>query len=293
MRNVDKMADITYNKRENGGENMLSYYTPKDSYQRNEEPAVINLLTARKVLTDTDRTLIMERTYDNYAIVYAHSGGFCCCVNGEDITLGEGELLFFGKYAKFAIRTDGGRAGGFYVIGFNASDTSCIEPDRSRVRHFAQSSVRRLVCDIYGESKKQHTGRSIAEAYLLALLLTLSNLPDSRSSDCSIYERTTRYIIDNAHLDLRVGDVADALGYNKDYLGRLFLHYGGKTLKKAITEERIAQAKELLASTDYDLNRISVLLNFYSTNTFVKFFKYHTQMTPTEYRRIKQKNERY
>lgn len=266
---------------------MLSFFTPKDSYQRNEEPAAIGLLSARKVLTYTDKSRIMERTYDNYALVYAHSGAFCCYINDEKLTLGYGELLCLGKYAKFAIQPDGEREGVLFVIEFSASDLSFIGLNRGRVKYFAQSNVRRLVRDIYGESKKRQTGRSIAEAYLLALLLTLSQTPDARPSDVSIYEKATRYMIDNAHLDLRTQDVADALGYNKDYLGRLFFRYSGKTLKEAISEERICQAKELLATTNYDLNKIAALLTFSGTNTFVKFFKYHTKMTPTEYRRMK------
>lgn len=268
---------------------MLSFFVPKESYQRNEEPTTISMLTARKVLTDTDKRLIMERTYNNYALIYAHSGNFCCYINNEKVALGDGELLCLGKYAKFGIQPDGERNGAFYVIEFNASDISFINLNNGRVKYFVQSNVRRIVLDIYSESKKGQIGRSIGEAYLLALLLTLSQTPDARPSDGAIYERASRYIIDNAHLDLRTQDVADALGYNKDYLGRLFLRYGEKTLKEAICEERIGQAKELLASTNYDLNKISALLSFSGTNTFVKFFKYHTKTTPTEYRRMKQK----
>ncbi len=265
---------------------MLSFFTPKEAYQRNEEPVSISLLTARKVLTDTDKSRIMERTYDNYALVYAQSGSFCCYINEEKVTLGDGELLCLGKYARFAIQPDGKREGVFFVIEFNASDLSFIELERGRIKCFARSSVRGLIRDIYGESKKRH---SIAEAYLLALLLTLSQAPDACPSDGVIYEKASRYIIDNAHRDLRTRDVAEALGYNKDYLGRLFLRYGGKTLKEAISEERLGQAKGLLATTDYDMNRIAALLSFSGTNTFVKFFKYHTKMTPSEYRRMKRK----
>jgi len=266
---------------------MLSFFTPTDSYQRNEEPATISLLSARKVLSDADKRQIMERTYNNYAIVYAHSGAFCCFINDEKLSLGDGEMLCLGKYAKFSIQPDCEREGAFYVIEFNASDISFIDLKKGKVKCFAQSNVRRLVIDIYGESKKRQTGRAIAEAYLLALLLTLSQMPDARPSDITVYEKASRYIIDNAHLDLRTEDVANALGYNKDYLGRLFLRYGGKTLKEAISEERVGQAKGLLATTDYDLNRIAALLSFSGTNTFVKFFKYHTKTTPTEYRRMR------
>ena len=217
------------------------------------------------------------------------SGSFCCYINEEKVTLGDGELLCLGKYARFAIQPDGEREGAFFVIEFNASDLSFIELERGRIKCFAQSSVRRLVRDIYGESKKRQAGRSIAEAYLLALLLTLSQTSDARPSDVSIYEKASRYIIDNAHLDLRIQDIADALGYNKDYLGRLFLRYGGKTLKETISEERLGQAKGLLSTTNYDMNKIAALLSFSGTNTFVKYFKYHTKMTPSEYRRMKRK----
>ncbi len=183
---VDNFLEITYNIRENRGEIMLSFFTPKESYQRNKEPATISLLSARKVLSDTDKGQIMKRTYNNYAIVYAHSGSFRCYINDENVMLTDAEMLCLGKYARFAIQSDGEKEGAFFVIEFNASDLSFIALNKGKVKIFAQSNIRRLVVDIYRESKKPQAGRSIAEAYLLALLLTLSQMTDAHPSDVSV-----------------------------------------------------------------------------------------------------------
>ncbi len=266
---------------------MLSFIIPKVSYQRNEEENTISILSVQKVLTDTDKKFVIERIYDNYTLIYAHSGNFRCFINNEKTTLKDGELVCISKYTKLALFPDCEKNGVFYIIEFNLNDISFISFKSGFAQSRISTSLRDRIPEIYGEYKKTPLGKLISEAHLLAILLTLSRVSETSSLERSIYEKAMRYIIDNAHLDIKARDVAEATSYNKDYLCRLFTRYGQKTLKATIAEERMNQAKILLSSTRYPLTKISALLSFSDSNAFVKFFKYHTSITPTEYRRMK------
>ncbi|MBR5012228.1 MAG: helix-turn-helix transcriptional regulator, partial [Clostridia bacterium] len=102
-----------------------------------------------------------------------------------------------------------------------------------------------------------------------------------------LYDNVCAYISEHAKEDPSAEQIADALGYNKDHISRVVKKCGGKTLGEMIAEERINVAKGLLASTNYPLEKIAAVLNFSGANSFLKFFKYHVNMTPSEYRRKK------
>ena len=55
-------------------------------------------------------------------------------------------------------------------------------------------------------------------------------------------------------------------------------------LKAYITRRQVEYARNLLSTTLYTVGQIAAMLSFKSENHFIKFFKYHTKMTPSEYR---------
>lgn len=85
---------------------------------------------------------------------------------------------------------------------------------------------------------------------------------------------------DNA---ISAAQVAQHLGYNPDYLNRIFKTNYGKTLKEFIDCEKMKYIKELLISADLTLCEVSNASGFNEYKYFLKFFKYHEGITPTQF----------
>lgn len=79
-------------------------------------------------------------------------------------------------------------------------------------------------------------------------------------------------------------EMADALGYNRQYLSAKFKKETGKTLSEFITERRMEYAKMLLRGSDQSIMDISQLLQFSSCSYFGAAFRKHTGLSPSSYR---------
>ena len=124
-----------------------------------------------------------------------------------------------------------------------------------------------------------------------ALLLVLSeelnrqSLPqDNPATPLAIRVREWIRINSDKHLDL--SKVSDHFGYNADYLSRLIRRNYGCSLKELIAEYRTKEIKKQLLTTDLTLAQIASATGFENYKQFLKFFRYHEGMTPTEYRAI-------
>lgn len=79
-------------------------------------------------------------------------------------------------------------------------------------------------------------------------------------------------------------DIAAALFLSRSRLSTRFKAETGKNLSDHIAEERIEEAKRLLAYTDKSLAAISAYLCFSSQSHFSRTFKKFTGRTPADYR---------
>ena len=72
-------------------------------------------------------------------------------------------------------------------------------------------------------------------------------------------------------------------GYNTDYLNRIFKAHFFKTIKQYINERRMETIKSLMLTQSYTLSEIAAKSGFTEYKYFLKFFKYHEGITPTEF----------
>lgn len=83
-----------------------------------------------------------------------------------------------------------------------------------------------------------------------------------------------------------VKKVSEKFGYHENYIGKIFRDAYGMGLKRYINNMRVENIKGYLGSAGYTVKQIAHLCGFESENICIKFFKYHTGMTPTEYKNI-------
>ena len=78
--------------------------------------------------------------------------------------------------------------------------------------------------------------------------------------------------------------IAKDLGYNDDYLGRVYFATYKKTITQALQKYRVEKAKILLGETLKNVETISNECSFSDSAYFRRVFKKHTGVSPLEYR---------
>lgn len=96
-------------------------------------------------------------------------------------------------------------------------------------------------------------------------------------------EKVAAWIEANCHTSITEKQIASQFGYNSDYLNRLFKSSFSKTMKQYINEKRLEYIKGLMLRSDLSLKEIAHRSGFTEYKYFLKFFKYHEKVTPTEF----------
>ncbi len=92
------------------------------------------------------------------------------------------------------------------------------------------------------------------------------------------------YIEEHLTDRITLQDVADAAGLSRNYACRVFKAELGISMNEFIMQERIEEAKRLLADNDRQINDIAESLQFCSQSYFTKCFHKLTGKTPNEFR---------
>jgi AraC-like DNA-binding protein len=80
--------------------------------------------------------------------------------------------------------------------------------------------------------------------------------------------------------------ISQELNISPCYLSRLLKTITGQTTQQLIQEKIITIAKEKLTTTDLSVSEIAYELGFEHSQSFNKFFKVKTQLSPLEFRRL-------
>lgn len=89
------------------------------------------------------------------------------------------------------------------------------------------------------------------------------------------------------HLVLQLREsIADRLGYNSAYLGKLFAARTGISFNAYLEKVRIGQARERLVNTDDLVQDIAAGVGYKYIDVFNQKFRKLTGVSPTEYRKM-------
>lgn len=97
-------------------------------------------------------------------------------------------------------------------------------------------------------------------------------------------EKAKHYLSDHLTQEIRMEDVAAAVGVSPYHLSRLFKALTGMTMREYLTRARIETAKQLLAASERSIPQIASLLRFCDQSYFTKVFRALTGQTPRQYR---------
>lgn len=99
-----------------------------------------------------------------------------------------------------------------------------------------------------------------------------------------LIENIKSYIEANLEYNIKLSNLANAFGYNEQYIGRLFKKEMHMNFSEYVNMQRIRHAKILLKETTESVIIISMSVGFNNVTYFNKMFKKHTGITPLEYR---------
>ena len=98
---------------------------------------------------------------------------------------------------------------------------------------------------------------------------------------CELMESQKLYLSS----DLKLSDVASALGTNRNYISDCINSQRGCSFTQFVNTYRVEHAKKLLRTQpDMKLSEVCTASGFASESTFFRTFKAVTGMTPSEYK---------
>lgn len=122
--------------------------------------------------------------------------------------------------------------------------------------------------------------------FITLLMLYEVARPQKRASDITnaLAERARNYIHLHYYRDITPGRVAEALGYNPDYLGRVFREVYHCTLTEEIQRRRVKKACTYLLDSDMTIEEIATACGFTDAGYFRRIFRRYKHTTPIRYR---------
>lgn len=140
------------------------------------------------------------------------------------------------------------------------------------------------------EQESGHLQQSAANWLTMLMLLEVArhSRPGGEDSDSTnvLATRAHAYVRLNFDRPITAGDVAEALGYNADYLGRVYRKEYGCTLTEAIHRRRIKVACRNLLDSDMTIEETAKACGYTDANYFRRVFRRYMHKTPRAYRKL-------
>ncbi|WP_127506422.1 response regulator transcription factor [Paenibacillus humicus] len=121
-----------------------------------------------------------------------------------------------------------------------------------------------------------------AETVLLSMAADFRRMTEPTSQ---IVHEAEKIIASRFGDNLSLQAVAEEVHVTPVWLSKLFKKEKGKTFLEALTETRMARAKEMLGDVKFKIYQISYQVGYKDPVHFTKLFKKQTGITPKEYRR--------
>jgi len=150
----------------------------------------------------------------------------------------------------------------------------------------------RKVLSSHQTNKKEILGSLLTSFTYVTLDVWTRQLASAKSEESQtsarvnqVFERFIELVTEYHNQERGMAFYADKLCLTPKYLSKLVKLSSGRSAPDWIDSFVILEAKNLLKYSDKPIKEIVYLLNFPNQSVFYKFFKAHTGMTPSEYRK--------
>jgi len=265
-----------------------------------------------EVRTHTRFVHFPEHTHNYIEVIYMCSGSTHHVINGEDVILKQGELLFLSQRATQEIYPAGEEdiAVNFIILPqFFEYELKMMEPEENLLRSFiinclrgdkestgylhfkvagilpVQNLVENLIWTI---RNKLPNKRSINQATMGLLFLQLMNHMDKiETEEKGGQQRLVISVlsyIETHYWDGELSGLAKELHYDVYWLSKEIKKRTGKTYTELVQAKRLNQASYLLITTSLSVMEIAVMVGYDNVSYFHRIFKERYHMSPRKYR---------
>lgn len=293
----------------------------KELYMSAKEGEMSNVVDAGKLLESGKLIQIRPHTrfihfpkhsHNYIEMIYMCAGSTHHVIDGEDVFLQEGELLFLNQKARQEIYPagEGDIAVNFIVLPefFDYSlkmmgeeknllrdfVIDCLkgENEEAGYMHFKvaqvlpiQNLLENLIWTLWN---KQPNKRSINQASMGVLFLHLMNHMDCMETKTQnrkqrLIIEVLRYIEEN-YRNGELTRLAGLLNYDVHWLSREIKKLTGKNYTELVQEKRLNQAAYLLKNTSMSVMDVGLLVGYDNLSYFHRLFQKHYGMTPRKFR---------
>ena len=147
-------------------------------------------------------------------------------------------------------------------------------------RVFGEGSV------VYLEISAAKTGQELRNN-VINLFEHLNEYVAQRSNNQQNHQvkKITDYIYSNFDKDISLEMASEYMYISQGHINKIMRKELNKSFKEFLDEVRIAEAKKLLTETLMSINEVGEKTGYLNANSFIRFFKKHTNVSPGEYRR--------
>jgi len=219
-----------------------------------------------------------DRRINSYEIIFVISGMVYITEDGKQYPLKKDDVLLLEpKRHHFGYKESSDTS--FFWVHFTSTCRIEQIPKYQKVQDGYQLSLlfKQLM---HYRSEKQTTE---CLDYLTRLILMECSRSTVQEKTNHIAAEVAAWITANRDIRLSVEEISRHFGYNADYLSRLFKSNYGKSLKEYMNAVKMDHIKQLMLHGDMSLAEIASLSGFEDYKYFLKFFKYHEEITPTQF----------
>ena len=225
-----------------------------------------------------DEWLHETRTIDSTELIIVTGGEVNMFVGSESYSLGEGEVLKILPGERHG-GTVASRGVSFFWLHIRSDEpiplkTLSVPENRDRVLLLARELLHYSETDGYPDE--------CADAMMRVLIFELLHKSGEVGKIVSEIKERVRRAGGQA---IMICELAKDMGYSADYLCRVFKKSERVQLKQYINEMRIEVIKRELLIGAESLAALSEKYGFSEYKYFLKFFKYHTGISPSSYRK--------
>lgn len=237
----------------------------------------------------TPQSGVKAHAHPYYHMIYVENGNCSMVAGGQSYTLEQGQCILIPPETEHSYSNEGSATIDYQEIKFAAS--------KSIPLHISDST---LVGSLFQQIVREYPllGRladKSASVYMSALLYALTEKDRLNEAvtfqyvDASAFgelaQNVTLYLEAHYQEDLRLDDVAQALGNNKSYLCVAFKKDTGITILDCLNTIRIRRAAELIVYSDHSFTQVADMCGFASVSHFNRVFLKYVGITPGQCRR--------
>lgn len=253
-----------------------------------------------------------EHTHDYVEMVYMCAGETRHIINGNPVTLRQGELLMLGQNARQSIDAAGEKdiAVNFIVRpAFFSGTLPFLGEEETPLRRFIVSCltgeseagyllfhvseilpIQNLIENLlYTLSEDTPNKRGILQMTMGLLFAQLMNHTDSlqfETQEQNTVVTVLRYIEEH-YRDASLTQIAGQLHYEPSSISRLIRQKTGKNYTELLQEKRLSQAAWLLHNTGRNVDEIANAVGYENLSYFHRLFAARFGMSPRKYRLCK------